>query len=264
MARIRNNGNGAKRKQPPRRAETKARVKPEPAVEENQQAPETSRQEKAGEPAAAQSSPIFKTLADTTSHVVRQAASILEEEIAAGILAARQIEDKFLDSAEIRSGKPDEVFHRFRRDAHEVVDIVMDVVGVTVRNAGRMAQRAISIRSTAARSSSDNGSVAVLTMAQPIKPGEAGELSLVVENDGETAAEAFELHPTDLISTVGHRIPSKAIELQPALLKIEPHQSQRVVVRVKPPADTPPGTYSGLIQSTRSDQLRAVFTVVVA
>jgi hypothetical protein len=263
MARIRNNGNGARKKQPPRRADAEARVPPEPAGEGNR-TEETPPQEKAsGERASAQTPPIFKSLADTTSHVVRQAASILEEEIAAGILAARQIEDKFIDTVEIRSGKPDEAFHRFRRDAHEVVDIVMDVVGATVRNAGRMAQRAISIRNTS-RSAADSGSISVLTMPQPVKPGETGEVSLVVENDGETTAEPFELHPTDLISAGGHRISSHAIELEPAQIKLEAHQNQRVVVRVKPGPGTPAGTYSGLIQSSRSDQLRAVLTVVIA
>jgi hypothetical protein len=259
MARIRSNGNAAKKRQPPGRSAAKPKF--EQAAGEN---PVTAAPpEKEVDPGVAGVPPIFKTLADTTSHVVRQAASILEEEVAAGILTARQIQNKFIDTSDLRSAKPDEVFQRFRRDAHDVVDILMDIVGATMRNAGRMAQRAISIRS-GARPSGDAGAISVLTLPQPVKAGETGEVALVVENDGDATAEPFELRCTDLLSAAGDRIPTHDILIEPSVIKIEAHQSQRVVVCVKPAAGTPSGAYSGLIQSSRTDQLRAVLAVVVA
>ena len=219
--------------------------------------------------AAQELPPIFKAFGETTSRVVSQAARILEEEIAAGIVAARQLEDKFINTDEIRSAKPDELLTRFRRDAHEVLDIVVDIVGASARGAGRMASRVISIRgngrtTSGTSSSSASSSTPVLTMAQPVKAGETGELSLVVENDGITAADPFELRPTDLISATGDRVPASAIEFDPKVVSVAPHQSQKVVVRITPPAGTPAGTYSGLIQSNRPDQMRAVLTLTVA
>ena len=259
MARIRHNDNGKKKRTLPRARET-ASSEQEPVPVETQTSGEP--QPEPGTAGAARSSPIFKSFADTTSHVVQQAASILEEEIAAGILAARQIENKFIDTQELRSGKPDEVFQRFRRDAHEAIDIVLDVVGAAARNATRMAQRAISIRG-GERTGTAESSTPVLSVPQPVKSGQTGEVSMVLENDGETPAEPFELRPTDLVSAAGHRIPAHAVEFDPKVISIAPHQNQRAVVRVTPLPDTPPGTYSGLIQTSRPDQLRAVLTLVV-
>jgi hypothetical protein len=260
MARIRHNGSAGKKKPPLPHAKAAPQSKPAADLEEAQR----SSQEQPGRAAnpVAELPPIFKTFADTTSQVVKQAASILEEEIAAGILAARQIEDKFIDSTELRSGKPDEVFQRFRRDAHEVVDIVLDIVSATGRNATSMAQRVISIRG-GERNGPEAASTTVLTMPQPIKGGQTGEVSLVIENDGDATAEPFELHSTDLISASGPRIAAEAVSFDPKVIRVGSHQNQRVLVRVTPPSATEPGVYSGLIQSSRPDQLRAVLTITV-
>jgi hypothetical protein len=260
MARIRHNNGGARKKQRPPHLKPAAPAEPEPAQGANRTA---GSQPPDQGTAAAATPPIFKNFADTTSQVVKQAASILEEEIAAGIVAARQIENKLIDSEKLRSGKPDEVFQRFRRDAHEVVDIVMDIAGAATINAARMAQRAIAIRG-GERSAPETAPTPVLFVPQPVKPGETGEVSIVFENDGETMTEPFELRLTDLVNASGDRIPADAVNVDPKVISIAPHQNQRGLVRVMPPAGTPPGTYSGLIQSSRPDHLRAVLTVVVA
>ena len=77
--------------------------------------------------------------------VVARAASILEEEIAAGVVAAKNVESRFVDVKASRSGKPEEVLPRFRRDAHEVVDILMDLVNVATRTVSGFTQSVIKI-----------------------------------------------------------------------------------------------------------------------
>jgi hypothetical protein len=260
MARIRHNGRTGKKKPPLSPSKTETQAEPRANLDERPSGSPASG--KPGRPGA-ELPPVFKTFADTTSHVVKQAASILEEEIAAGILAARQIEDKFIDTAELRSGKPDEVLQRFRRDAHEVVDIVLDVVSATARNATNMAQRVISIRSSQ-RNTPETASTSVLSMPEPVEPGQTGEVSLVIENDGDGTTEPFELRCTDLISGSGLRIGSGAVSFDPKVITVGSHQTQRVLVRVAPPVGIAPGVYSGLIQSSRPDQLRAVLSVTVA
>src|SRR5205823_2923222 len=79
---------------------------------------------------------VVKGLARSVSRIVSQAAAILEDELAAGIGAAKQIEERFLDVAEMRSTSPDEVMARFRKDAHEVVDIALDLLNVPTRSLG--------------------------------------------------------------------------------------------------------------------------------
>lgn len=274
MARIRGNGNGTKKKEPPQR-KTAPRAEagagsPEDEPSEHQHS-EQPHSEQAGtgerrtaggfREAASELPPIFRTFAESSSQIVQKAVSILEEELAAGIVAARQIENKFFDSEELRSGKPDDILQRFRRDGHEVLDMVIDVVGATARNASRLAKRAISIREE--RVTQKETATPVLTMTQPVKAGEKGEVSLVIENDGETATETFELRATDLISASGDSIPAHLVQFEPKSIGVAPHQNQRVVVTVTPPVAATPGTYSGLIQSSRPDQLRAVLTIQV-
>jgi hypothetical protein len=208
--------------------------------------------------------PILATFAKTTTRIVQQAAAILEEEVAAGILAARQVEDRFLDTEELRSTDPTKVLPRFRRDAHEVVDIVIDLIGATAQTAGRLAKRAISIRGGTERTVSEApASTPTLVTAVPIPSGGSGELSLVVENDGDAATDRFQFHSTDLVNVDGHRIHASQITFEPEAVSVSPHQSERVVVHIAVPPDAPAGEYSGLIQSSRRDGLRAAVTVQV-
>jgi hypothetical protein len=58
------------------------------------------------------------------TRVVRDAAKILEQELAAGLMAAKRVEERFIDVKQIRERNPDEVTQRFRRDAHEALDIM--------------------------------------------------------------------------------------------------------------------------------------------
>ncbi len=56
--------------------------------------------------------------------------SVLEEELAAGINTTQKHEKKVVDVDKLRAGDPQEVIQRFRRDAHDVVDILLDLVNV--------------------------------------------------------------------------------------------------------------------------------------
>ena len=67
----------------------------------------------------------FKDSAETTSNVVQMAASILQEEVAADITAAKLVEERFIKVSESHSGKPPGVIQRFRRNRHELVDILL-------------------------------------------------------------------------------------------------------------------------------------------
>src|SRR4030095_5970600 len=73
---------------------------------------------------------LFETLnpnhmLNNAQRVLSSAVNILEEEIAAGIVAAKKIEKKIIDVDEVRSN-PEHLMNRFRRDTHEVVDIFLD------------------------------------------------------------------------------------------------------------------------------------------
>jgi hypothetical protein len=214
----------------------------------------------------AEQAQIFKDLAHTTSRIVQQAASILEEEIAAGIIAAKQIEERLVDVDSLRSTKPEEVVQRLRRDAHDVVDILVDIVHVTTKTAGSLARRMVNIRASERSSTEEGfngGPIATLKMDHPVRAGESATIPLAVENDSDQPLESFEFRNTELVSMSGERISGHHITFDPAALTLRPHSTERVVVTVTPPHTTPPGTYSGLLQATKLDHVRAVLVVQI-
>jgi hypothetical protein len=209
---------------------------------------------------------IFMGFAKSTSRVVQQAASILEEEIAAGILAAKQVEERLINVRELRAGKPDEVMQRFRRDAHEVVDILLDVVNATAKSVGDLAQRAVSIRGLDASGKAgrmDSRSIPTLALAQPVRAGQSAELTMSVGNDSDTLTVDFSFRSSDLVSVSGDRISAKDVHFTPGKLTLPPRGGEKVKVSLHVPRETPPGTYAGLIQATNLTQLRAVLSVQV-
>ena len=205
--------------------------------------------------------------AETTSRVVRQAASILEEEIAAGIVAARQVEESLINVKALRAANADSVIHRFRKDAHEVVDILVDLIGTAAKYAEEMRKRAVSFRVSGnpgrpERQESD--SAPYLKVPGVLKSGQSVHVPMTLENSGNAPTEPMRFLSTDLVSPSGGIIPARQIAFKPAALTIQPGGRGTVVVQLKIPAGAKPGLYSGLVQSSRTDRLRAVLAVEVA
>ena len=208
----------------------------------------------------------LRGFASTTSEVVQKAASILEEEIAAGILAAKQVEDRFLNVQELREKDADQISARFRNDAHEVVDIVIDLLEAGLKSIGGVARRVISIRPGGRRSGrSAPGNIPTLFAAEPASPGGAAELKMLLENESRDQSEEFSFQASDLISaTTGERIEAACVSFQPSPVMLEPGGTAEVSILVHVPAGTSPGLYSGLFQAARMEQLRAVLSIEVS
>jgi hypothetical protein len=204
--------------------------------------------------------------AEATSKVVEQAASILETEVAAGIAVAKKLEDQVIDTEKLRSEKPEEVMARFRRDAHEVVDILADIAAVSMKYMLDVSRNAITIRGRDTTSKAEQASgeqLPVIKVAEAVKPGETGKVSMTLQNDGDTETEEFRFTSTDLVSGAGERIPSKHVTFAPQALRIEQHKAARVDIAVDVPKGTPAGTYSGLVLATSTYQLRSELVVKV-
>jgi hypothetical protein len=208
----------------------------------------------------------YKGFHETTVNVIQKAASILEEEVAAGIIAAKKIEEHFVDTGELRSERPEEVMHRFRRDAHEVVDIVIDIVNVAMKSTYRISQNLIKIRSGGGKGKSEqmaSGQMPVITTPQPIKAGDSSEIPISLENNGDTPTDEFSLYSTELVSASGERISANQISFTPPSLTIDPHKTEKVIVTINVPEGAQAGSYSGLVSATNLNQLRSVIIVLI-
>jgi len=71
-------------------------------------------------------SPRFKQMGDASSHIVKEAATLLNEELAAGIVAAKKMQQRFQKERSIDPADFKDALQRFQGDAHEVVTLLND------------------------------------------------------------------------------------------------------------------------------------------
>lgn len=210
--------------------------------------------------------------ANKATKIVEQAASILEEEIAAGIIAAKNVEERYVNVSQIRTDDPEKVMQRFRKDAHDVVDILLDLVNVSVNSLGGLTRRVVSVQtgptgSKKGKTSETEGTTAVgmptLVIPGPLKEKESGEVSMSVENDSDTSTEEFSFRCAGLLSANEDAISSANIQFSPSKVVVGPNTFEKIVVTVQVPENTQPGVYSGLLQATKLSHVQALLKVVV-
>lgn len=209
---------------------------------------------------------VYKGFTKTSINVIQKAASILEEEVAAGIIAAKKVEEHFVDTNKLRYGRPEEVMSRLRLDAHEVVDIVIDLVNVAMKSMYNISQNVVRIRSSSSKTRSENivsGQLPVITTSQPIKAGYSCEIPLSLENSGDEPTEEFNLYCTELVSASGERILANQISFAPSSLKIDLHNTEKVMITINVPEETKPDVYSGLVSATNLSQVRSIIIIQV-
>lgn len=233
-------------------AQSQSAAKAPPSSSANQQSSPSNNQDTAS-----------PGIAGSAVRIVQKAVSVLEEEISLGINSTQRLEQKLVDVDQLRSSQ--EIVQRFRRDAHDVVDILIDLVNVATNSLEQMTQRAIRVvdgsepRRTPTRAA-ENG-IPTLAVSTPLKAGESANIPMTLENESSKPTDVIDLFSSDLINSEGQRILAKQITFSPEKLMIEPQKNVLVTVHVQVPKDTPPGTYSGLLQAAKLEQLRAVLSV---
>ncbi|HVR06051.1 MAG TPA: hypothetical protein VMS02_08410 [Solirubrobacteraceae bacterium] len=216
----------------------------------------------------------MRSVGTRASRLVEDAALILEEELAAGIDAARNVEQRLFGEGHDAQRNPEAVVQRFRRDAHDIVDLAVDVIGRALNTVGSVADRTIRVGEDMTRGSERDdaaaprrtraAAVSTLQLPHAIAAGEVAEIAMQVENDSGSATERFELNASDLVSDEGGRISAGNVSFEPPALQIPPHHTERVAVKLRIPDKVTPGTYSGLLQATKLQPVRAVLVVEVA
>ena len=87
-------------------------------------------------------------LVDQSKDIVKKAATILEEEVAKGIVAAKEMQKKISNSQQIRMGTKNELVNRFRKDAHDLVDSFADLIAITSETFEQMVDNIGNTKST--------------------------------------------------------------------------------------------------------------------
>ena len=182
------------------------------------------------------------------SAIVSQAASILDEEMARGVLAARNVSP----STRLAASDPS---HALLRQVHDVVDQVAAVWPSLQRVPGQR----YGVSQAAA---SDLDPLAELRPPASVKAGQRATISMTLCN---SEGRSVHLVPaaTDLLGSRGGRIACSLLELTPVELRLEPQEKKEVAIALIVPAEAAPGCYSGLFVVRGVDYLRALITIEV-
>jgi hypothetical protein len=70
----------------------------------------------------------LKQISKSSAQIVKDAAALLDEEVAAGIVAAKQVQNRFQKDRRIDPGDFKKTLQKFQGDAHEVVSLLDDQI----------------------------------------------------------------------------------------------------------------------------------------
>ncbi len=187
------------------------------------------------------------TAGDPVASIVSQAAAVLDEEMARGVLAARS-------SAGTAPGFSN-ADHPVLRQMHEFVNS-LGALWPNLQGKAAQAPSAHPLATTGAEA------LATVRPRTPAKPGERATISMSLRN---RESQPVRLVPTvtDLLGSRGGRIPNALLEFTPAEIVLEPQEQKDLEIALAVPIDAPAGCYSGLLVATGLDYLRALITIDV-
>jgi hypothetical protein len=126
----------------------------------------------------------------------------------------------------------------------------------------REAPRFVSSCATGLAGGSSTSDAVALMRCAPVVAGEIARVQVQVTNDTDAPSQVA-LYASNFIADLGYEIPSWRVTFSPRGVAIDPHSALPFEVAVAVPEQTPPGTYSGLIQAVGQRTFRAVLTLDV-
>jgi hypothetical protein len=199
-----------------------------------------------------QSNPLANAMPDIVSQqaasIVSQAASILDEEMAKGVLAAQR------SGATAPHGQSD-ASNALLRQVH---DLVNNVAAIWPSLQNPIAPRSVAPPPAA----SDADALAELRPRATVRPGQRATISMTLRN---SESHSVRLVPvaTDLLGSGGGRIASSLLAFTPSEISLEPQEQRDMAIATTVPAGTARGCYSGLLVVMGLDYLRALITIDV-
>ena len=194
-------------------------------------------------------SAVADAVGQQAASIVSQAASILNDEMAKGLLGVR--------SAGVTApwGLTD-ASNPVLRQMHEVVDNLAKLwPGL---QPGVMPQ----LLPASQPASYDTDPPTEVRPRATVKPGQRATISMTLCNSENRTVQLAPI-ATDLLGSRGGRIASSLLELTPSELTLQPQEQRDLTIATTVPSDAGPGCYSGLLVVKGLDYLRALITIEV-
>ena len=202
--------------------------------------------------AAAPSNPVnaaADAVGEQAASIVAQAASVLDDEMAKGVLAARR-------TGATGSYRQLDAANPVLRQMHEVVDNLAKLWP-------SLQTGVIPQLPSAAQPAYDADPLAEVRPRATVKPGQRATISMTLRNSENRAVKLVPA-ATDLLGSRGGRIAASLLECTPSEITLQPQEERDLMISTNVPADTGPGCYSGLLVVRGLDYLRALITIEVA
>ena len=199
---------------------------------------------------------------NNAQRMLTSAVDVLEEEIAAGILAAKKLEKKVINVDDLRNAAPEELMSRIRRDAHDAVDLFLDAITALTNQITSLTETANGGKTKAAAKRA-GPEIPVVQNDIPAKPGQRVEIPVVITNHSAEKAMQVDLAKSELIGPLGTKINARSIEITPKSFMLVPEESKEVLIKILIPSTSKPGSYSGLFQDINNPQMKTVVTIEV-
>lgn len=199
--------------------------------------------------------------------IINSAVNVLEEEIAAGILAAKKVEKEVIDVDDIRHN-PDDLMNRIRRDTHEVVDLFIDALTAITKHVGELSTTLDNSNGSSNHSESVNGqgkenTISYIEADEPLNPGQSTSIILsVFDNHSKTPVD-IKIQKTDLTGPQKQSIHSRAIKIIPSTVSLKSGEEKEISVQVKVPKNASPGKYHALLTDANNHDFRVVIGIEV-
>jgi hypothetical protein len=185
----------------------------------------------------------------TTASLVSQAASILDEEMARGVLAARRVDEGAQHAA---SDRGDPVLRHLHDLADDIAAIWQNVQGASRRNN----TSALPVGSLI------DGPWPRLKPSAPVRPGQRAKIGMKFHNQEDRPVQLVPAF-TDLLSGSGGRISAELLEFMPRDVRLEAGEQVEVELAVTVPTESPCGSYFGLLVVRGVEYLSALIAIDV-
>jgi hypothetical protein len=181
--------------------------------------------------------------------IVADAVSILDEEMARGVVAARTVGQTF-DHKRANSG-----------------DTLMTQLHEVINNVARL-WPALQAPSTAWTRGAEPGrpgahEVPQLKPGSPLRPGQRATISMTLQNN-ESRSVRLVPAATDLLGSSGDRISWQRLAFVPTEISLAPGEQRPIEISVAVPPEVGPGCYSGMLVMTGVSYLSAMIAIEIA
>jgi hypothetical protein len=208
------------------------------------------------------------SMLNNAQRVLSSAVNVLEEEIAAGILAAKKIEKKVLNVDDVRNN-PENLLNRIRKDTHEVVDLFLDAAIALSSQlkilTDNVAQQTDNIKKPeTSTEKKQRNAVTILQNDDPLKPGATAILYMNLSDEDAKTPVTIQLQKNDLVGSLKEKIAARHITIKPSSLILKPGENKEVAILINIPANCKSGHYTALFTDVQNPLLKAIISIEVA